>query len=339
MYEKMFQSSIAAMNAGTDIENTIITTGDNHPIVEVSDPTSTVVEAADVVVGERDLDESITKAEAHIKDFSRIKEYIRLFGVDRTLVSLLNKDNKLTKMFGVMIPSCEVINGSPLTTLSKACLTSEVPMKKISASLKEVCDNSIDLSITFNKWLDTVDTSINSTLQLANKNRKSRLFNTTTSATNVLSKASINEFNKFMLSAMRMKNDNPDNTSLSILKLHPYVEMLNTYSNFTKTGETIKNDRALVQNYVDTLANVLNKDIKEVILSWDTYFTNVIKQMKKDSSSISNLTEAKGMMDKMKYIISLQKKNRCLCEMIESNRYHLVVQHKTILDHFYSKAM
>ena len=66
MYEKMLESSIAAMS-GKDIENTVIATGDNHPIVEVSDPTSTTVEAADVVVGERNLDDATAKAEAQIK--------------------------------------------------------------------------------------------------------------------------------------------------------------------------------------------------------------------------------------------------------------------------------
>ena len=148
MYEKMLESSIAAMS-GKDIENTVIATGDDHPIVEVSDPTSTTVEAADVVVGERNLDDATAKAEAQIKDFTKLS---RLFGVDRTLVSLLNNDNKLSSMFGVSIPSCESINGSPTTFLSKACLTSDVPAKKIAASLKEVCDHAMNhLSIVHSR--------------------------------------------------------------------------------------------------------------------------------------------------------------------------------------------
>lgn len=338
MYEKMLESSIAAMS-GKDIENTVIATGDNHPIVEVSDPTSTTVEAADVVVGERNLDDATAKAEAQIKDFTKLREYIRLFGVDRTLVSLLNNDNKLSSMFGVSIPSCESINGSPTTFLSKACLTSDVPVKKIAASLKEVCDHAIDLSLSFTGWLDTVETSINSTLQTATKHKKTRLYNTGVSGTNVLSKASINNFNKFMLSAVKMKNDTPDNINLSVLKMHPYVEMLNTYTDISKSGEVIKNDRALVQNYTDTINNALNKDIKEVVLSWDTYFTNVIKNMKKNLTNITSVTDAKHLFDKMKMIIDLQKKNRCLCKMIESNRYHLAVQNVAVLDHFYSREM
>ena len=142
-----------------------------------------------------------------------------------------------------------------------------------------------------------------------------------------------------MLSAVKMKNDTPDNINLSVLKLHPYVEMLNTYTDISKSGEVIKNDRALVQNYTDTINNALNKDIKEVILSWDTYFTNVIKNMKKNLTNITSVTDAKNLFNKMKMIIDLQKKNRCLCKMIESNRYHLAVQNTAVLDHFYSREM
>lgn len=102
---------------------------------------------------------------AQFDELFAMREHVAKFGVDRTFLSLCNRDGKLAAAFGIKMPACESFDavGTPSSALSIACLEAmsfEGVFESIKAFVKKIWTKIVEI---FQRCVLWVKTAFNST--------------------------------------------------------------------------------------------------------------------------------------------------------------------------------
>lgn len=112
-----------------------------------------VVEATETAAEEQgEVEEADAEAEttenaaeemfARFDEVDRMMAHVETYGVDRSFLSLMNYDDRLSRSFGIALPSCESFDavGSPMSAESIACMEGLKEIaSKIWEFIKKVC--------------------------------------------------------------------------------------------------------------------------------------------------------------------------------------------------------
>lgn len=112
-----------------------------------------VVEATETAAEEQgEVEEANAEAEttenaaeemfARFDEVDRMMKHVETYGVDRSFLSLMNYDNRLSRSFNITLPSCESFDavGSPMSAESIACMEGLKEIaSKIWEFIKKVC--------------------------------------------------------------------------------------------------------------------------------------------------------------------------------------------------------
>lgn len=85
---------------------------------------------------------------ARFDEVDRMMNHVETYGVDRSFLSLMNYDNRLSRSFGITLPSCESFDavGSPMSAESIACMEGLKEIaSKIWEFIKKVCSKIASL--------------------------------------------------------------------------------------------------------------------------------------------------------------------------------------------------
>lgn len=91
---------------------------------EVEDAVAETVEGEEIAAEANETAEKAEMIAAQFEELDAMRDHVAKFGVDRTFLSLCNRDGKLASALGIRMPSCESFDavGSPTSALSIACM-------------------------------------------------------------------------------------------------------------------------------------------------------------------------------------------------------------------------
>ena len=86
-----------------------------------------------------------------VDEITDLREHISKFGVDRTFLSLVNKNNKLGRFLNIRLPACESFDvvGSPDSNLSLVC------MEGIGSAIANVFRSIVNMIKAIGSWIAT----------------------------------------------------------------------------------------------------------------------------------------------------------------------------------------
>ena len=88
---------------------------------------------------------------ASFDDFCNISNHVAKFGIDRTFLSLVNKDNKLSRFLGTPLPSCESFDAIPRPDNNLTLIA----MEGIGKSIGRFIEKIIGIVKAMANWVKT----------------------------------------------------------------------------------------------------------------------------------------------------------------------------------------
>jgi hypothetical protein len=144
---------------------------------DTEEAVATAVEGEEIVA---EAEETATQAEMIAVQFSELdamRDHVAKFGVDRTFLSLCNRDGKLADAFGITMPSCESFDavGSPTSALSIACMEAldvKAMWESVKAFVKKIWEKIKAMFGRFVEWFKQLFAGMQKRIKLAVAARK-----------------------------------------------------------------------------------------------------------------------------------------------------------------------
>lgn len=154
----------AFLEGDVNIETNVEVPADEQAVeadVAAADEAATATEGAEVVA---ETEETATQAEmlaAQFDEMFAMRDHIAKFGVDRTFLSICNRNNVLGKALGIQMPACESFDavGSPTSALSLACMEAfslSGMWESVKKFVKKIWERIVELFNRCVLWFKTV---------------------------------------------------------------------------------------------------------------------------------------------------------------------------------------
>ena len=140
--ENLFPGMEAFMEGDVEVE---VNVGAPAPEEVVEEAETAADEQAEVVEATDEAEDVAEQAEemfARFDEVDRMIAHVQTYGVDRSFLSLMNYNDRLSKTFGIQLPACESFDavGSPRSAESIACSEGLKEIAgKVWAFIKRVC--------------------------------------------------------------------------------------------------------------------------------------------------------------------------------------------------------
>lgn len=150
--ENLFPGMEAFMEGDVEVE---VNVGAPAPEEVVEEAETAADEQAEVVEATDEAEDVAEQAEemfARFDEVDRMIAHVQTYGVDRSFLSLMNYNDRLSKTFGIQLPACESFDavGSPRSAESIACLEGLKEIAgKVWAFIKAVCSKIASYAARF----------------------------------------------------------------------------------------------------------------------------------------------------------------------------------------------
>ena len=337
MYKQMLSSAYTAVMENTSVVNTVDTTT-SEPEINISDPEHTVVNVPDNIEAKKELDLKVSQLKRRLDKIMEIKDYIRNYDVNRTLISLIGRD-KLSELFNTPVPGCE--NLGPHTKLPKltdACLHSTMPAILLRNDLSDAVDSA-------NRFYNKVFSKIKSTVENNNiahsncrKLKLSRMFGSVSGPVNSISnKGMINIKNA--LNSLNTLNTCVESATVKDVLKHPFITAILSpdCSNLRLSGEYISNDKKLIDKHLDRLHDVSSKTLLNACEAWNTKLGSLMADEVASMEDTQSDEMLKQHVANLETLLELRDRLMEVTVNFETARTHMLRQYKLMVNNFYRK--
>ena len=164
------------MEGDVEITNNVTVPDEAEYVADAAEDVNEAVEGAETAA---EIEQTAEAAEMISRQFDELvamRDHVAKFGVDRSFLSLCNRDGILGRALGVTLPACESFDavGSPSSAVSIACMEAFSDKvrgiwERIKEFVKNLCRKIRDLFARFGEWVASFFSKISERLEKLHK--------------------------------------------------------------------------------------------------------------------------------------------------------------------------
>ena len=164
------------MEGDVEINNNVTVPDEAEYVAEAAEDVNDAVEGAETAA---EIEQTAEAAEMISRQFDELvamRVHVAKFGVDRSFLSLCNRDGILGRALGVTLPACESFDavGSPSSAVSIACMEAFSDKvrgiwERVKEFVKNLCRKIRDLFARFGEWVASFFSKISERLEKLHK--------------------------------------------------------------------------------------------------------------------------------------------------------------------------